>query len=132
MQFLEPPGHLDRPTVVPEMPADFAHDGRHRERHEVRAGVDVETDHRIDQTHPRDLDQVVARLAAPVETPGDVIGQRQAALDDAVPLPLKIGGFSDRSLSSRNMSATSAYSEFDRDDELFDDCRVTAVNSLVS
>ena len=68
------------------MPANLAHDRRHRERHEVRAGVDVEPDHGVDQTHPGDLDQVVARLAAAVEAAGDVVGQRQAALDDAVAL----------------------------------------------
>jgi len=71
------------------MSADLAHDGRHRERHEVRAGVDVEPDHRVHQTHPGNLDQVVAGLAAAVETTGDVIGQRQAALHDAVALPLE-------------------------------------------
>ncbi len=50
---------------------------------------DVEPDHRIHQAHARDLDQVVAGFPAPVETAGDVVGQRQAALDDAVALPLK-------------------------------------------
>ena len=89
MQFLESAGHLDRPAVVPEVPSDLAHDGRHRERHEVRPGVDIEPDHRIHQAHPRDLDQVVAGFSTPVEAAGDVVGQREAALDDPVPLPLK-------------------------------------------
>ena len=52
VQFLEPARHLDRPAVVAEVPANLAHDGRHRERHEVRPGVDVEPDHRVDQTRP--------------------------------------------------------------------------------
>ena len=39
---------------------------------------------------------------------------------------------SGRPSSSRNMSATSAYSEFDRDDEPCDDDGVTAVSSLAS
>ena len=40
----------------------------------------------------RHLDQVVAGLAAPVEPAGDVVGQRQAAFDDAVALPLELRG----------------------------------------
>ena len=70
------------------MATDLTHDRRHRERHEIRTRVDVEPDHGIDQAHPSDLHQVVARFAATVESAGDVIGQRQASLDDAVPLPL--------------------------------------------
>ena len=118
MQFLEPPRHLDRPAVVPEVPADLAHDRRHRERHEVRTGVDVEPDDRVHQADPGDLDQIVAGLAAAVEAAGDVIGQRQASLDDAVALALELrGALGSSSANSRNMSGTSAYSELDRDDD---------------
>jgi hypothetical protein len=87
VQLLEPTRHLDRPAVVTEVPADLTHDGRHREGHEVRAGVDVEPDHCIDEPDASHLDEVVTGLAAPIEPAGDVIGQWQAALDDAVALP---------------------------------------------
>jgi len=59
-------------------------------RVEVRACVDVEPDHGIDQTDPGDLNEVVARLAASVETARDVVGQRQASLDDAVTLAAEL------------------------------------------
>ena len=37
----------------------------------------------------RDLDEVVAGFTTPVEPAGDVVGQREAALDDPVPLALE-------------------------------------------
>ena len=89
MQLLEPARHLHRPAVVTEVPANLTHDGRHRERHEIRTGVDIEPDHGVDQPDACDLNEVVTRLAAAVEAAGDVIGQRQAALHDAVTLTLK-------------------------------------------
>lgn len=66
------------------MAADLAHDGRNSERDEVRTGLDVEARHGVDQTHPRDLNQVVAQLAASLEPASDVIRQRQAPFDDLV------------------------------------------------
>ena len=104
VQLLEPARHLDRPAVVAEVPADLAHDRRHRERHEVRAGVDVEPDHGVHQADAGDLHEVVARLTAAVEATRDVVGQRQAALDDAVTLTLNFAEPSGSSCSSRNMS----------------------------
>ena len=74
------------------MPPDLTHDGGHRERHEVRAGFDVEADDGVDQADAGDLNQVVARFAATLETAGDVIGQRQAARDDLVPVTLELRG----------------------------------------
>ena len=52
-------------------------------------GLDVEPDHRVDQTDARHLNQVVSWFAPALEPAGDVIGQRQATLDDLVPLTLK-------------------------------------------
>lgn len=72
------------------MAADLPHDGRHRERHEVGTGVDVEPDDGVDQTDPRHLNQVLAGLAAAVETAGDVIGQRHAALHDPIALATEL------------------------------------------
>lgn len=37
----------------------------------------------------RDLNKVVTRFAATLEPPRDVIGQRQAPLNDLVPVPLE-------------------------------------------
>jgi hypothetical protein len=90
MQFLEPAGHLDRPAVVAEVPANLTHDGRHRKRHEIRPGVDIEPDHRVDQSHAGHLHQIIAGFAASVEPAGDVVGQRQASLHDPVTLALKL------------------------------------------
>lgn len=74
------------------MAADLAHDRGHREGHEVGAGVDVEAHHRVDQPDAGHLDEVVARFAAALEAARDVVGQRQAALDDLVPLALNFHG----------------------------------------
>jgi hypothetical protein len=60
VQFLEPPRDLHRPAVVPEVPAYLAHDRGHRERHEVGAGIHVESDDGVDQSDAGDLNQVVA------------------------------------------------------------------------
>jgi len=46
--------------------------------------------HGIDQTAAGDLNEVVARLAAAVETARNVVGKRQASLDDAVPLTAEL------------------------------------------
>lgn len=72
------------------MPPDLAHDRGHRERHEIGSGLDVEAHHRIDQPDPGDLDEVVARFAAALESPGDVVGQRQAPLDNLVAVALQL------------------------------------------
>jgi hypothetical protein len=74
------------------VPSNFTHDGRHREGHEVRTGFDVEPDHGIDQTDAGYLDEVVARLATTIESTGDVVGQRQAPLDNPVTLALELRG----------------------------------------
>ncbi|CFR99778.1 Uncharacterised protein [Mycobacterium tuberculosis] len=89
MQFLETPGNLDRPAVVAEVSSDLAHDGRNREGDEVRPGLHVEANRGVDQPDPRDLNKVVTRFAATLEPPRDVIGQRQAPLNDLVPVPLE-------------------------------------------
>ena len=52
-------------------------------------GLDVEADYRVDQSDPGDLNQVITWFAPALEPPGDVIGQRQAPLDDLVPLALE-------------------------------------------
>jgi hypothetical protein len=52
--------------------------------------VDIEPNHRVHQSNSGHLHQVVARLATPVESAGDVIGQRQASLDDPVALTLEL------------------------------------------
>ena len=76
VQFLEPPRDLHRPAVVAEVAPHLPHDRGDGERDEIRTGVDVEPDHRVDQAHPRHLDKIVARLAPALEPPGDVVGQR--------------------------------------------------------
>ena len=116
VQFFQSPRDLDRPAVVPEMPADFPHDGGHRKGDEVGARLEVEAGDGVDQSDPSHLNQVVARFAASLETTGDVICQRQAALDDLVPMTLEFRRIGVKVASSRNMSGTSAYS-LGRDDE---------------
>ncbi len=73
-------------------------------------------------------------LTAAVEAPGDVVGQRQASLHDGVALALELASASAAgSPSVRNMSGTSAYSEFDRDDESAEDgwCHRSELTRLV-
>ena len=89
MQFLQSPGNLDRPAVVTEVAADLSHDRGHPERNEIRSGVDVKAHHRVDQSDPGYLNQVVARFAPALEPASDVIGQGQAPLHDLFPLPLE-------------------------------------------
>src|SRR4029077_15776135 len=91
MQLLESPRHLHRPAVVTEVPSNLTHDRGHRKRHEIRSGVDVESDHRVDQPHPRNLDEVVSGFPPTVETAGDMVGQWKTALDDPVALALESG-----------------------------------------
>ena len=92
VQFLQASRHLDRPAVVAEVPPDLTHDGRGPRMTRNRNRFRVEADHRR-MTDPRHLNQVVAGLTAPVEPAGDVIGQRQASLDDPVPMPLELRRF---------------------------------------
>ena len=72
------------------MPADLPHDGGHRKGDEVGAGLDVEAGDSVDQSDASHLDQVVAWFAATLEAAGYVVGQRQTALDDLVPMPLEV------------------------------------------
>jgi hypothetical protein len=69
-QLLGGAGHLRRPRVVPEVALDLADDGRDGERGEARAAVDVESLHGLDETLEGDLLEVVERLAAAEEPPG--------------------------------------------------------------
>ncbi len=90
VQLFQTSRNLDRPAVVPKMPANLAHDGGHRKRDEIRTGFDVEAGDRVHQTDASHLHEVVAWFAAALESAGDVIGQRKAALDDLVSMTLEI------------------------------------------
>ena len=89
-EFFEPARHLHRPSVVAEVSANLAHHGRHSERYELVTVVDVEPVDGVEQTNSRHLDQVLERLTAVSEPPSDVVGQRQAALNDRISVPLTL------------------------------------------
>jgi hypothetical protein len=74
------------------MPTDLPHDGGHRERDEVGAGFHVEARDGVDQSDASHLDQVVAGFSAALEPAGYVVGQRQTAFDDFVPMTLEVRG----------------------------------------
>jgi hypothetical protein len=88
-------GHLDRPPVVPEVPTNLAHHGRHSERQEVRPVVDVEAVDGVDQTESRRLDEIVKWFTPAAVPAGDVISQRQTAVRDCfvlTPISRRSGG----------------------------------------
>lgn len=81
LNLLGAPWHPHGPGVVAEVPADLAHDGRHRERQERRAAADVEPVGGLHQAEARDLQQVVEDLTASGELARDVLGQRKTPPD---------------------------------------------------
>ena len=78
LKVFEAAGHVDRPSIVAEMSAYLAHHGRHGERQEFSAAVDIEAVDRVDQTDSCSLDEIVMWFASVAESTCDVIGQRQA------------------------------------------------------
>ena len=88
LSFFDAARHFDRPTEITEVPADFAEHGRHGERQEIRALVDVEAVDRIDQAQPGGLNKIVERFTPASVSAGDVVGNRQEALDNPLALAL--------------------------------------------
>ena len=84
LELLQPPRHPDRPALVAEVPLDLPHDGRSRIRRELHTAPEVEPVDRLDQPDRGDLDEVVERLAAVAEPPGEVFDQREVQLDQLV------------------------------------------------
>jgi len=64
-ELLEASGHVHRPRLVAEVPADLPDDGRHRIAREVDAAIDVEPVDRLDEADRSDLNEILERLAAP-------------------------------------------------------------------
>ncbi len=52
IELFEPAGNPDRPSVIPEVSANFAHHGRHGEGQEFRAVVGIEPAHRVESARP--------------------------------------------------------------------------------
>src|SRR5215208_2864643 len=81
-ELFHSPGNLYRPSVIAEVSANFAHYGWNGERQEIRAVVDVEAVHRLDQTHPGHLDEILECFSTVLEAASDVFGQRETSLYD--------------------------------------------------
>jgi hypothetical protein len=82
IELFEPAGNLDRPSMIAEVSANFAHHGRNGERQKIRTVLSVEAVHRLNQPHSCHLDEVFERFTAITEPACDVVGQRQTAFDD--------------------------------------------------
>src|SRR5256886_1222111 len=63
-RFLEAARHLDRPALVPEVPLDFANDGRRGEGRKLQAPLRLEALDRGEQADVADLDNVLEWLPA--------------------------------------------------------------------
>lgn len=83
-QLLQPARHPHRPALVPEVPLDLAHDGRGGIGGELHPALVVEPVHRLDQADGGHLGQVVQRLTAVAEPPGQVLDQRDVHPDQPV------------------------------------------------
>jgi hypothetical protein len=84
VELLDPPGHPDRPPLVPEVALQLADDRRGGVGRELEAPVRVEPVDRLQQAQGGDLDQVVERLAAVGEPPGQILGQPHVGGDEVV------------------------------------------------
>ena len=62
VQLLHPPGHPNRPTPVAEVTLQLTEDCGHGERRELQTAVGLEPLDRLEQTHERDLAEIVERL----------------------------------------------------------------------
>ena len=98
--------------MVAEVSANLAHDGRHRERDELRAVIDVVRFTALIEPTRADLDEVLQRLATVPETASDVVGQRRRRAMMASRSQQAIDSSSSISPDNRNMIVTSSYSEF--------------------
>ncbi|GAA2927234.1 hypothetical protein GCM10020221_24000 [Streptomyces thioluteus] len=76
-QLLEAARHAHGPALVPEVPLDLADHGGRGIGGELHAPVRVEPVHGLDQADRGDLGQVVQRLPAVAEPPGQVLHQGQ-------------------------------------------------------
>ena len=75
-----------------EVPADLTQHTRHRVRGEARAVLGVESLECFDQAEPRDLHQIVKRLAPVHEPSSDVAGDPQVVVDQLVAQARVSGG----------------------------------------
>jgi hypothetical protein len=80
------------PPVITKVPTNLTHDRGNGETQELRTGFDIVAGHRLDQSDPRDLQQIFVGLAAVLEASRNVIGKRQTVPDDRVALVPEVRG----------------------------------------
>ena len=115
IELFEPAGNLDRPSMVAEVSANFAHHGRNGERQKIRTVLSVEAVHRLNQPDSCHLDEVFERFTAITEPACDVVGGgRQRSM-----ITSRWRWYSIDCSSSitrrRHMAVTSAYSDLGPD-----------------
>jgi hypothetical protein len=62
--------------VIAEVSANFAHHGRNGERQEIRTISRVKAVHRLNESYPCHLNEILERFSAITEAARDVIGYR--------------------------------------------------------
>ena len=82
VQVLKGPRHLDRPALVAEVALDLAHDGRGGVGGELDAPPRSKRSMALISPMRADLDQILHRLPARGEAPGQAPDQRQIAGDE--------------------------------------------------
>ena len=60
---IESTRNFHRPAVVTNVVEYVTPNGRHSERNEIGAGVDIKAIHRVDQSHASDLHEILERFA---------------------------------------------------------------------
>ena len=84
VQLLDPTRHAHRPAAIPEVPLELTQDRRGRERAETHAMIGIEALDGLQQTHHRDLAQVLERLATVHHAPRQRLGQPRVLRDQLV------------------------------------------------
>ncbi len=91
LELLQPARNPDGPALVAEVPLDLADDGRRGVGGELDGALEVEAVDGLDQPDGRDLHEVIERLAAVAEPPGQVLHQREVGLDEVIAQPRPAG-----------------------------------------
>src|SRR5688500_11535696 len=85
MELLDAPRHSHRPALIAEVPLQLPDDRGRGERRELQAAFGIEPLDRLQQAEQGDLYEVLVRLPAVGEAPGEELRERDMVLDQLVP-----------------------------------------------